>query len=145
MFRGKFTYSIDSKNRVAIPAKLRKHITADANDTIILIQGTAPCIDLYPLDNWQSIEEKLLKLNSFNPQEARFLRMILQNADEATLDAQSRILLPKDLVDYANIEKEVLILGALKKIEIWNPKVYEDYLKNSTETYEEIAAKVMAQ
>jgi transcriptional regulator MraZ len=143
LFRGKFTYSIDAKSRIAIPAKLRKQINAEANDRIILIQGTAPCIDLYPLDYWLTIEEKLLKLNTFKPDEARFLRMILQNADEAKLDSQSRILLPQDLIRYAKIENEVLILGALKKIEVWSPTVYENYLKASPETYEQIAAKVM--
>ena len=60
------------------------------------------------------------------------------------MDVQSRILVPSPLIEYAKIEKEVLILGALKKIEVWNPKVYEEYLLQSPQTYEEIAAKVMA-
>lgn len=144
MFRGKYTYSIDSKGRVAVPAKLRRHFKPDANDTVIVLQGTSPCIDIYPLDQWQTIEEKLLKLNQFNPQDSRFIRMIMQNAEEISLDAQSRILVPQNLIKYAKIENEVLILGALKKIEIWNPKVYDDYLNESPETYEQIAAKVMS-
>lgn len=143
MFRGKYTYSIDSKSRVAVPAKLRKHFNPEADDKVIVLQGTSPNIDIYPLDQWQTIEEKLLKLNQFNPQDARFIRMISQNAEEISLDAQSRILLPQNLIKYAKIENEVLILGVLKKIEIWNPKVYEEYLSESPETYEQIAAKVM--
>jgi MraZ protein len=61
------------------------------------------------------------------------------------MDGQSRILIPNALIDYAKIDKDVLILGALKKIEVWNPKVYDDYLRQSPQTYEEIAAKVMAE
>lgn len=144
MFRGQFTYSIDSKGRVAIPAKLRKHVTAEANDTFVMTRGLSNCIDLYPLDEWQRIEEKLLQLNSFQPDDARFIRMFVQFASEDVMDGQSRILIPSTLISYAKIEKEVLILGALKKIEIWNPKVYDEYLNQSTQTYEEIAAKVMA-
>jgi MraZ protein len=144
MFRGQFTYSIDSKGRIAIPAKLRKHISADANDTFVMTRGLSNCIDLYPLDEWQQIEEKLLQLNSFQPDDARFIRMFVQFASEDVMDGQSRILIPSTLISYAKIEKEVLILGALKKIEVWNPKVYEDYLTQSAQTYEEIAAKVMA-
>ena len=144
MFRGQFTYSIDSKGRVAIPAKLRKHVTAEANDTFVMTRGLSNCIDLYPLDEWQRIEEKLLLLNSFQPDDARFIRMFVQFASEDVMDGQSRILIPSTLISYAKIEKEVLILGALKKIEIWNPKVYDEYLNQSTQTYEEIAAKVMA-
>ncbi|MFZ1519051.1 MAG: division/cell wall cluster transcriptional repressor MraZ [Ignavibacteriaceae bacterium] len=144
MFRGQFTYSMDSKGRIAIPAKLRKHISADANDTFIMTRGLSNCIDLYPLDEWQKIEEKLLDLNSFQPDDARFLRMFVQFASEDVMDVQSRIMVPGSLISYAKIEKEVMILGALKKIEIWNPKVYEEYLNQSPQTYEEIAAKVMA-
>ena len=69
--------------------------------------------------------------------------MFVQYAHEDVMDAQSRILIPQMLIEYAQIEKEVLIIGALRKIEVWNPKTYDDYLKQSPMTYEEIAAKVM--
>jgi MraZ protein len=144
MFRGQFTYLMDSKGRIAIPAKLRKHISADANETFVMTRGLSNCIDLYPLDEWQKIEEKLLGLNSFQPDDARFIRMISQYATDDVMDVQSRIMVPSTLISYAKIEKEVLIIGALKKIEIWNPKVYDEYLNQSPQTYEEIAAKVMA-
>lgn len=143
MFRGQFTYSIDDKGRLAIPAKLRKQITAEANDTFVMVKGFSRCIDLYPLDEWQKIEEKLLQLNLFNEQHTKFLRMLSSFASDDKMDSQSRILIPKKLLEYAEIEKEVIILGALKKIEVWNPKNFENYLMSSPETYEEIAAKVM--
>ncbi len=143
MFRGQFTYSIDSKGRISIPAKLRKHVSPEANETFVMTKGTAACIDIYPLDEWQQIEQRLLKLNPFNPDDAKFIRMFSQYASEDNMDSQSRILIPQSLIEYAAIEKEVLILGALKKIEVWNPAKYEDYINQSTETYEQIAAKVM--
>ncbi len=144
MFRGQFSYSIDSKGRISIPAKLRKQVSPESNDSFVMTQGTASCIDIYPLDQWLQIEEKLLKLNPFDPKEAQFIRMILQLASEDNLDSQSRILIPQNLIEYAKIENEVLILGALKKIEVWNPKIYKEYIEQTTETYEQIAARVMA-
>jgi MraZ protein len=144
MFKGQFTYSIDNKGRISIPAKLRKHISPEANDTFVMTRGLSSCIDLYPMDEWLKIEEKLLQLNSFSESEARFLRMISQYASEDKMDSQARILIPQNLIEYAKIENEVLILGALRKIEVWNPKVFENYLNSSPESYEEIAAKVMA-
>lgn len=144
MFRGQFTYSVDAKGRVSIPARLRKHVSPEANDTFVMTQGTGKCIDIYPLDQWLVFEKKLEELNPFDPRKAKFIRMILQHAAEDTLDSQSRILIPQKLLEYAKIEKEVIILGALKKIEVWNPKEFENYLKDSPETYEEIAAQVMA-
>ena len=89
--------------------------------------------------------EKLLKLNPFNPADAKFIRMISQFASEDTMDSQARILIPQPLIEYAKIEKEVLILGALKKIEVWNPKIYEEYINQTGESYEQIAAKVMTE
>jgi MraZ protein len=143
MFRGQFTYTIDDKGRLAIPAKLRKQISKEANDTFVMVKGFSRCIDLYPFDEWQKIEENLLKLNVFNEQHTRFIRMLSSYASEDKMDIQSRIVIPKKLIDYAEIEKEVIILGALKKIEVWNPTNFENYLKSSPETYEEIAEKVM--
>jgi MraZ protein len=144
MFRGQFTYSIDTKGRFSIPAKLRKHVSAEANDTFIMIRGTASCIDIYPLDQWLILEDKLKNLNQFKPDDSRFVRTLLQHVAEDTLDAQSRILIPQELKDYAKIEKEVLVLGVLNKIEVWNPVIFKEYLNQSSETYEQIAAKVMS-
>lgn len=143
MFRGQFTYSVDSKGRLSIPAKLRKQVAPEANDRFVMTQGTANCIDVYPMDQWEQFEKNLLALNPFIPNHARFIRMVSQNATEDTLDSQARILVPQPLLQYAKIDKEVLILGALKKIELWNPDIYAEYLNQSPVTYEQIAAEVM--
>lgn len=143
MFRGEFTYSIDDKGRLAVPAKLREQIPPESNKTFVMGKGFSKCIDLYPLAYWQKIEEQLLRLNPFNEEHTRFLRMFSSFASDDKMDKQSRILIPKKLLEYAEIEKEVLILGALKKIEVWNPKNFEEYINSSPESYEKIAAKVM--
>jgi MraZ protein len=144
MFIGSFKYSIDSKGRVSIPAKLRKFVSPDANDSFVMTRGTVKCIDVYPMDMWKElVESKLDKLNTFEPKEALFLRMLLTEAGEDKLDSQARLLIPKNLIEYAEIDREVFIIGAIKKIEIWNPKNYEAYLKTSELSYEEIAKQVM--
>jgi MraZ protein len=143
MFKGQFIYSVDAKGRISIPAKLRKHVSPESNDTFVMTQGTDKCIDVYPLDQWNLLEAKLFKLNLFDPEHARFSRMFLQNAFEDTLDSQSRILIPQNLLTHAGITKDVLILGVSTKIELWNPSVYENYLNSSEETFEQIAAKVI--
>jgi MraZ protein len=144
LFKGQFTYSVDAKGRLSIPAKLRKYLTPESKDTLVMTQGTISCIDVYPLDTWEKFEGRLLDLNPFKPIDAKFIRMISQHATEDSLDSQSRILVPQALLKYAKIDKEVLILGALKKIELWNPEVYAEYLNETPETYEQIAAQVMA-
>jgi len=143
MFKGNFLHSIDSKGRVSIPVKLRKFITPESNNTLIITQGIDKCIQIYPKNEWQIIEEKLSKLNEFIPKESRFIRMMLQNAHEDEMDSQSRILIPQSLLEYAEIKNEVLIIGVLRKIELWNPDIYKEYLNSSSETFEQIAEEVM--
>ncbi len=144
MFIGSFKYSIDVKGRVSIPAKLRKYVSSDANDTFIMTRGTTECIDVYPLDQWKElVANKLNDLNEFDPKEAMFIRVFLQKAAEDKLDSQSRLSIPKNLIEYAGIKKEVFILGAVKKIELWNPETYEKYLEDNLKSYEEIAKEVM--
>lgn len=143
MFKGQFLHSIDSKGRLSLPARLRKNVAEDADNTFVMTLGIDKCIEIYPKDQWKLIEEKLLKLNFFDQREARFIRMMLQNAQEDTMDAQSRILIPQSLLDYAGIKNEVLILGVLKKIELWNNEIYNGYLSGSLETFEQIASQVM--
>ena len=144
MFKGQFTYSVDSKGRVSIPSKLRKFFSNEANDTVVMTNGAEKCIVVYPYDEWQKLESKLKNLNSFLPKDSKFIRILLQNASEDTLDSQSRVLIPQHLLDFAEIRKEVLILGVLDKIEFWNPELYAKYLEKTPETFEQIAAEVMA-
>ncbi len=144
MFLGSFKYSIDAKGRIALPAKLRKYVNPEANDTFVLTRSSAKCIDVYPMDEWKRLVDiKLKQLNQFDPKDAMFLRMFLKEAAEDTLDSQSRLLIPKSLIEYAEIEKEVLILGAINRIEVWNPNLIEDSIKKTDFSYEEIAKDVM--
>ena len=87
-FKGQEIYSIDSKGRVSIPAKMRKAISPDANDTFTVIRGIEKCIEAYPLDVWRIYEEQFEKLNQFDPKNRYFLRMVLMWSEEVTLDTQ---------------------------------------------------------
>lgn len=144
MFLGSFNYTIDAKGRVSIPARLRKFVSPDANDTFVFTRGSLKCINIYPMNYWKELlESKLDKLNSFDPDDTRFLRLFLPSAAEDQFDTQSRLLVPKRLIEFAEIEKDVIILGMNKYIEVWNPKLYEEYLKEIEEPYEIIAKEVM--
>jgi len=144
MFLGSFNYTIDAKGRISIPARLRKFVSPDANDTFVFTRGSLKCINIYPMNYWKELlESKLDKLNSFDPNDTKFLRLFLPSAAEDQFDTQSRLLVPKRLIEFAEIEKDVIILGMNKYIEVWNPKLYEEYLKEIEEPYETIAKEVM--
>lgn len=142
-FKGQYRHTIDSKGRLSIPAKLRKNFSDEANNTVVMSQGLEKCFYIYPKNNWIEIEERLFKLNEFLPKDSRFIRMMLQNAHEDSLDAQSRIIVPQNLIELAEIKNEIVIIGALKRLEVWDPEIYKQYLASSPETFQEIAAEVM--
>ncbi|MBE2188317.1 MAG: division/cell wall cluster transcriptional repressor MraZ [Desulfobulbaceae bacterium] len=142
-FKGQELHSIDNKGRVNIPAKMRRSISPDANDTFTVTRGQDDCIVAYPLDEWKNYEEKFEELNQYDSKNRFFLRKILMWSEEVLLDAQQRIMLPKKLTDFAGIEGKVLIVGMVDHIEFWNPEKFEEYLNNHDESYEEVAAKVM--
>lgn len=144
-FKGQEIFAIDAKGRVMIPAKMRRAISPEANDTFTVTRGQDKCVVAYPLDEWKRYEEKFEDLNQYDPQNRYFLRMILMWSDEVSIDGQQRLSIPKKLIDFAEIDKKVLIVGVGDHIEFWQPEEYEKYIAAHDETYEEIAAKVMVQ
>jgi len=141
-FKGSYQYSVDSKGRVNIPAKLRKAVSPDANDTFVVTRGYEQCLFVYPLDEWNKLEHSIRELSPTNPKHRFFMRALLERATESPLDGQSRITIPKELAQFAGIESEVLILGVLERIELWNPKSYQEYQKTQADSYENVAQNV---
>jgi len=142
-FKGSYEYSVDSKGRINIPARLRKYVTPEANDTFVITRGYEDCLFVYPLDEWNKLEESIRSLSAADPKHRYFMRALLERATESQLDGQSRITIPKELLQLASIENEVLIIGVLERIELWNPGVYRTYQKAQAESYENVAQKVL--
>jgi MraZ protein len=141
-FKGSYLHSIDNKGRINLPAKLRKYVSPDANDTFIVTRGFEKCIVIYPLDEWSIYEKTIRDLPTSDPGSRFVTRVLLQYAQECQLDAQARIMLPQQLISFAGIQNDALILGVLERIEIWNPELYDTYVREQQESYAEIAEKV---
>lgn len=142
-FKGSYIYAVDEKGRVNLPAKLRKYVSPESNDTFVLTRGFEKCLYVYPVDEWNRLEQKLRNLSSYDSEHRRFMRTLLELASECQLDAQARLSIPQELREYASIKGEVRILGTLDKIELWDLRVYDEYKSSQTESYEDIASRVM--
>lgn len=143
MFKGKYLYTVDSKNRLSIPAKLRKYISQEAQNTIIIQLGLNKCLQLYPYDKYKTMMERLNKLNPFDPEQAYVKRRILEEVYEEELDGQYRIKLPAELLKKVNITRDVIILGQSDYMEVWDPEEYEKYKNEFAEPYEKVVQRVM--
>jgi len=141
-FKGRFAYSVDNKGRINIPAKLRKNVSPEANDAFVITRGFEQCLFVYPLDEWNRLEQSIRGLSPSNPQHRFFVRALLQWATEWQLDGQARITIPQELLKFAGIENEVIIIGVLERIEVWNPTLFNEYMNNQAASYEDVAESV---
>lgn len=142
-FKGQAEYSVDRKGRVAIPAKMRSSLSPDALGTFTLTRGFETCIYAYPLDEWKKKEAHYGDLNIYQRETRHLVRMILMWAEEASLDSQGRISLPKPLAEYAGIDDKALIIGAMDRVEIWDPGAFEKYLEDQPADWDALAERVM--
>ena len=127
MFRGFSSVSLDSKGRVAIPSRYRDRLMVDAGGCLVqTINPLDRSLWLYPLPDWEHIEEKLAGLSDFDRQSRRAKQMMRGYATDCQLDAHGRILVPAELRDYARIDKQAVILGQGNKFEIWNRASWEE-------------------
>jgi MraZ protein len=100
------------------------------------------CILVYPLNEWEKLTNGLSKLNVFDPKKRFFMREFMKYVNECELDSQNRILIPTQLVNYAKLNGEIVILGMLDKLEIWDPKTYDEYENKQDVSYEEVAKSI---
>jgi MraZ protein len=126
LFRGFNKISIDNKGRLAVPSRYRELISVQAeNSLVITLNPLDHSLWLYPLPEWDVIEDKLASLSDFDKQSRRTKQMMRGYATDCQLDSQGRILIPKELRSYADLTKQAVILGQGNKFEIWNEKAWE--------------------
>lgn len=148
-FTGEFRYTIDSKGRLNIPAKFRHAIPDTSEDTFVVTRGMYRNIIVYSLDRWRQEEEEMLKLSPLNPMHRSFIRQTTRYATACKFDAQGRIALPQALIDYARITKDVVIIGMINEIEIWDPELLnekdESDFQLDAEDFEALANEIRSQ
>lgn len=143
-FTGQYEHSVDNKGRVAFPARLRKSVRPEAQDKYTLLRGIDHCLYIYPQDEWEKVEEKLSKINSFSRKGRTLKRNILRYAETVSLDKQHRISLPSHLKDWSEIDGTAIFIGSGERIEIWAPDQLDEIDSAlSDEAYAELFEEVM--
>ena len=142
-FLGEYEATIDAKGRFLLPGGLKKQMQEEAS-TIVISRGFEKCLLLYPLKSWEAIEEKIKKLNEFNPKVSQFRTLFVGGASYVDLDSAGRVLLPPSLKEYAGLSKDILLASDIDKIKIWDSgkykKLFEDF---SSDAFSKLASEVM--
>jgi MraZ protein len=138
MLIGEYTYTLDNKKRVAIPAKLRKEV----GEKTILTRGFDNCLFLYPIAEWETMADKLNKLSQGSSQTRSFVRLMLSGAVEVDTDGLGRVLIPDYLKDYAGLKKDVVIAGVYNRLEIWDSEKWISYRQEAEKNTDHIAEQL---
>lgn len=139
MFRGATTVNLDSKGRLAIPTRYRDSLLDGCEGQLVCtIDLHQPCLLLYPLPEWEKIEQKLSRLSSMNPAERRVQRLLLGHASECQMDNAGRLLIANTLRQHASLVKEVMLVGQFNKFELWNEEAWYQQVKQDIEAEQSI-------
>ena len=143
MFYGEYQHSIDRKGRLILPAKFREGAKAHFIERFFVTRGLDKCLFMLSEEEWRSQENKLKSMPFTKQQSRTFNRLYFSGAIEVVPDSQGRILLPQNLKDYADIKKDVVVVGVSNRIEIWAKNKWDEFYLSSRESYEEISEKLM--
>jgi len=143
-FIGQYDSTIDSKGRFLLPVGFKKQLPEEENHVFVINMGIENCLTLYPLQSWEPVFNQVIQLNDFDPEVREFRRQFLNGATRVELDSAGRILLPKNLMEHAFLDKDIILASAGDKMEIWDKSERQKVMKGITaESYSRLANKVM--
>jgi len=126
VFRGATKVTLDAKGRFAIPTRYRERIAARCEGQLVATVDKDYCLLIYPFPDWEEIERKLVRLPSLNKQARRLQRLMVGYATEIEIDGHGRILLPRELREFADLGRQAILLGQGNKFELWDEKSWNE-------------------
>jgi MraZ protein len=138
-FVGSHVHQLDDKGRVALPASFRREA---ADQRFVLYQAFPPALTLYPESTWMGVEQRLRELQERNPEARLYVLSVMANAVEVTPDTQGRIVIPVRLKELAKLEGQVTLVGAIDKVELWNPGLFDAQVTGQVGKYDQAASQI---
>lgn len=140
---GEYEISLDAKGRFLVPSAFRKLLEEGQGERFVINRGYEPCLVMYTQESWNNTTAKLQKLNEFNQKVRAFKRMFLNGASFVDIDSAGRILVPKQLLEYAGIKKEMVFSAQGNKVELWDKDTYYKYMQEQAPGFSDLADEVV--
>lgn len=141
---GTYECKVDAKGRTLVPAALKKQLAPVAADGFVVKRAVfQPCLEVYPMKEWHVLMEKMGGLNRFNRKNNDFIRRFTAGVRVVELDAAGRLLIPKDLMVFAGISKEIVVSSSINIVEIWDKDKYEQAIDDAADDFADLAEEVM--
>lgn len=145
-FIGTYECKVDAKGRLMLPAALKKQMDGVLQNGFVIKRAVfQECLELYPMTEWDALMQKINKLNRFKKKNNDFIRRFTAGVKMIDVDANGRLLIPKDLVVFASISKDIVMSSAVNIIEIWDKTKYEKAIDDATVDFADLAEEVMGQ
>ncbi|MDB4108048.1 division/cell wall cluster transcriptional repressor MraZ [Flavobacteriaceae bacterium] len=143
---GTYECKVDAKGRLMLPVAFKKQLASVVEKGFVLKRAVfQPCLELYPMQEWESMMQNVNKLNRFKKKNNDFIRRFTAGVKSIELDVSGRLLIPKDLVSFAGISKEIVVTSAVNIIEIWDKDQYEKAIDDAANDFADLAEDVMGQ
>ena len=140
---GTYECKVDAKGRLLLPTSLKKQLGSLEEGFVLKRSVFQSCLELFPMAEWNKMMLKINKLNRFNKKNDDFIRRFTAGVKMIEIDATGRLLIPKDLVIFAQIDKDIVLNSAINIIEIWDKDKYENAIENATDDFADLAEEVM--
>ena len=132
---------MDAKGRLTLPSKVKTRLPEVSGNQLILSQGLEPCLVLYPMVEYRKIYSRIASMNEFNEEFRMLQRNFFRRISEVELDKAGRLLIPKSLMRYANIERDVILVGMGNRMELWDQTEYDKFIISDNEQFSKLAQK----
>jgi MraZ protein len=143
MFYGEFAHTIDRKGRLIIPAKFRQALQANTVETLFVTRGLDGCLFVFVEAEWRLYEARLKHIPFTKSEGRRFNRMFFSGATEVALDGLGRVLIPKTLKEFAQLNNDVVVVGVSNRIEIWSKDKWREFYDASRPSFEDVAERIL--
>ena len=141
---GTYECKADAKGRLMMPVAFKKQLSPVLQDGFVLKRGVfQPCLELYPMAEWNLLMQKMNKLNRFKKKNNDFIRKFTAGVKVVEVDTTGRLLIPKDLIGFAGITKDLVLSSAVNIIEIWDKEQYEKAIEDTADDFADLAEEVM--
>ena len=143
---GTYEVKADAKGRLMLPAVLKKQLAPVVQSGFVIKRAVfQPCLELYPMPEWEKLMQKVNKLNRFNKKNDAFIRRFTAGVKVVEVDATGRLLIPKDLLKFSGITKQTVLASAVNIVEIWDKDKYEKAIDDAALDFADLAEEVMGQ
>jgi MraZ protein len=144
-FTSEYESKLDSKGRLVLPSRIKAQLPSGEGNELVIRRGFEPCLIIYPMVEFKKVFSKISGLSEFNEEYRKLQRNFFSGTATVELDASGRFVIPKNLASYAQLEKDLILIGMGNKVEVWNPSIYEKHLIKDSSELSKLAEKYLTE